>query len=286
MFLSTQSVSRPKRDSIYSFLRHLVPLGCIKKPYFVKKPICEKPSFSKKSTQGWGMISFRQNIGMFDWLCTQTYALLGPRKICHFNFPRKTLTIWKLLEWKTWVLDNLDVDDWFPPGLNSSDGLKRAKSGKIQRTQQLSQDSAFSSSLDRWHQSKKSSHLRSQPSSVIFSKHHLWQEAQKFNPPSKKDAARVNGATNFPRLVVRKWSRIRKRNRAFFARQSSIIGELSSQQLIVRRAIDAPSNIHRYLTDGQKVCEKWSGGQNFLLWQRRKKDISQKEKNCNQLPDL
>ena len=51
MFLSTQSVSRPKRDSIYSFLMHLGPLGCITTEIFSENPSCSnlaKTRFLKK----------------------------------------------------------------------------------------------------------------------------------------------------------------------------------------------------------------------------------------------
>ena len=51
MFLSTQSVSRPKRDSIYSFLMHLGPLGCITTAIFSENPSCSnlaKTRFLKK----------------------------------------------------------------------------------------------------------------------------------------------------------------------------------------------------------------------------------------------
>ena len=51
MFLSTQSVSRPKRDSIYSFLMHLGPLGCIATEIFSENPSCSnlaKTRFLKK----------------------------------------------------------------------------------------------------------------------------------------------------------------------------------------------------------------------------------------------
>ena len=53
MFLNTQSVSRPERDSIYSFLRHLGPLqwGALQHQYLVKThvvPIWQKTRFLKK----------------------------------------------------------------------------------------------------------------------------------------------------------------------------------------------------------------------------------------------
>ena len=49
MFLSTQSVSRPKRDSIYSFPRHLGPLGCIKIAIFNEKANLSKNRFHEKN---------------------------------------------------------------------------------------------------------------------------------------------------------------------------------------------------------------------------------------------
>ena len=51
MFLSTQSVSRPKRDSIYSFLRHFGPFGSITTAIFSENPGCSnlaKTRFLKK----------------------------------------------------------------------------------------------------------------------------------------------------------------------------------------------------------------------------------------------
>ena len=47
MFLSTQSVSRPKRDSIYSFMRHSGPLGCITTEIFSENHCCLKRRFSE-----------------------------------------------------------------------------------------------------------------------------------------------------------------------------------------------------------------------------------------------
>ena len=48
MFLSTQSVSRPKRDSIYSFLRHFGPFGSITTAIFSENPGCSNSRFLKK----------------------------------------------------------------------------------------------------------------------------------------------------------------------------------------------------------------------------------------------
>ena len=48
MFLSTQSVSRPKRDSIYSFLRHFGPFGSIATAIFSENPGCSNSRFLKK----------------------------------------------------------------------------------------------------------------------------------------------------------------------------------------------------------------------------------------------
>ena len=34
------------------------------------------------TTQGWEINFFRQNIGMFEWLCTQTYLQMSPNYNC------------------------------------------------------------------------------------------------------------------------------------------------------------------------------------------------------------
>ena len=43
----THSVSRPKRDSIYSFMRHSGPLGCITTEIFSENHCCLKRRFSE-----------------------------------------------------------------------------------------------------------------------------------------------------------------------------------------------------------------------------------------------
>ena len=65
MFLSTQSVSRPKRDSIYSFMRHSGPLGCITTEIFSENHCCLKRRFSENldSTASTGQLE--QKITLF-----------------------------------------------------------------------------------------------------------------------------------------------------------------------------------------------------------------------------
>ena len=49
MVQSTQSVSWPKRDGIYSFLRHLGPFGCIKTAIFSENANSSKTRFQEKN---------------------------------------------------------------------------------------------------------------------------------------------------------------------------------------------------------------------------------------------
>ena len=72
IFLGTQSVSRPKRDSIYSFMRHSGPLGCITTEIFSENHCCLKRRFSENldSTVSTGQLE--QNMTVFaifhnDW---------------------------------------------------------------------------------------------------------------------------------------------------------------------------------------------------------------------------
>ena len=62
---STQSVSRPKRDSIYSFMRHSGPLGCITTEIFSENHCCLKRRFSENldSTASTGQLE--QKITLF-----------------------------------------------------------------------------------------------------------------------------------------------------------------------------------------------------------------------------
>ena len=78
MFLSTQSVSRPKRDSIYSFMRHSGPLGCITTEIFSENHCCLKRRFSENldSTASTGQLE--QKITLFAIFqydsCGQSYG--------------------------------------------------------------------------------------------------------------------------------------------------------------------------------------------------------------------
>jgi len=64
MFLSTQSVSRPKRDSIYSFMRHSGPLGCITTEIFSENHCCLKRRFSENldSTASTGQLEKKMTL--------------------------------------------------------------------------------------------------------------------------------------------------------------------------------------------------------------------------------
>ena len=64
MFLSTQSVSRPKRDSIYSFMRHSGPLGCITTEIFSENHCCLKRRFSENldSTASTGQLEQKMTL--------------------------------------------------------------------------------------------------------------------------------------------------------------------------------------------------------------------------------
>ena len=68
MFLNTQSESRPKRDSIFSFLRHFGPFGSITTAIFSENPSCSnlaKTRFLKKRI----FSRFDRPPGaIFDWL--------------------------------------------------------------------------------------------------------------------------------------------------------------------------------------------------------------------------
>ena len=50
MVSSTQSVSLPKRDGTYSFLRHLVPFGCIKTAIFSENAILSKTGLEEENS--------------------------------------------------------------------------------------------------------------------------------------------------------------------------------------------------------------------------------------------
>ena len=64
MFLSTQTVSRPKRDSIYSFMRHSGPLGCITTEIFSENHCCLKRRFSENldSTASTGQLEQKMTL--------------------------------------------------------------------------------------------------------------------------------------------------------------------------------------------------------------------------------
>ena len=95
MLLSTQSVSRPKRNSIYSFLRHLGPLGCITTAIFSENPSCSKTTMTKNwricRPECWEINFFTLNIGMCDWLDAWTYTYEGEFVSSLFTSVRFTL---------------------------------------------------------------------------------------------------------------------------------------------------------------------------------------------------
>ena len=98
MFLSTQSVSRPKRDSIYSFMRHSGPLGCITTEIFSENHCCLKRRFSENldSTVSTGQLE--QKMTLFAIFhndsCGQSLWKIAKTVIFCSSWPVETVLFW------------------------------------------------------------------------------------------------------------------------------------------------------------------------------------------------
>ena len=95
MFLSTQSVSRPKRDSIYSFMRHSGPLGCITTEIFSENHCCLKRRFSENldSTVSTGQLEQKMTLfAIFqDDSCGQSSWKIAKTVIFCSSWPVETV---------------------------------------------------------------------------------------------------------------------------------------------------------------------------------------------------